>query len=128
MPNRGGAACGTGDALGGGLLLLLLVSASLSAADATAGILPSQEDVPLEHVSPPDGRPTEPIRLFNPRLPFKLGPIDNKDEISLDLHEGNAWNPTVVLEYPGFRQPASTALEHPVPISQAPPGTKIYAA
>lgn len=87
---------------------------------------PGPASPPLELTRPPDGRPNEPTRVFNLRVPFKDAPIQNRNEISVDLHEGNAWNADVALEYPGYHPPAADSPL--VPVSQAPPGVKIYGA
>ncbi len=111
------------------MIALALASAALLLDPAGTGDLRFPGggiDVAPELTRPPDGRPTEPTRLFNLRLPFKDSPLANRDELSIDLHEGNTWNPTVALEYPGFHPQSPGAPL--VPVSRAPPGVKLYAA
>ena len=105
---------------------LLWLGATPPATRASNTAEDTAQPAPLELTRPPDGRPTEPTRVFNLRVPFKDAPIQGRDEFSLDLHEGNAWNADVVLEYPGYHPvPTDRPL---VPVSQAPPGVKIYGA
>jgi|GEM_PF-3044188 len=53
----------------------------------------------IEHAPMIDTRANEPVRILSMRLPFRIAPIAGKHEISLDLHSGNTWNPSGVLEY-----------------------------
>lgn len=61
--------------------------------------------VRIEHAPVVDTRANEPARVFSMRLPFKISPIACHQEISLDYHAGNTWNPSGVLEYPEANEP-----------------------
>ncbi|MBL7715079.1 MAG: hypothetical protein JNL01_06385 [Bdellovibrionales bacterium] len=54
---------------------------------------------PLSHIQALDTAPAEPTRLFNMRLPFRTAQLPGKDQISVDFHSGNAWNPGVAVFY-----------------------------
>lgn len=54
---------------------------------------------PLSHIQAVDTAPGEPLRLFNMRMPFRTAQLPGKDQLSVDFHSGNTWNPGVAVFY-----------------------------
>lgn len=63
----------------------------------------------IVHARAPDARPSEPLRIFGLRLPFKTGPISSGAELTIDYHLGNTWNPTAALQFPDGSPKSSMA-------------------
>jgi hypothetical protein len=82
----------------GGVVLLVGMAHPLAAQQDTLRTL-------TDHAMVTDTRANEPVRIFSMRLPFRIAPIPTKNEISIDQHLGNTWNPTGVLEYPEEDEP-----------------------
>lgn len=75
----------------------------------------ARAEVEIAHARAPDARPSEPLRIFGLRLPFKTAPISSDAELTIDYHLGNAWNPTAALQFPNGS-------------AQSPPANKVYGA
>jgi len=59
----------------------------------------------VEHSATLDTRPNEFIRLTAMRIRFSTAPIASKNQISIDYHISNTWNPTTGLQFPGTGLP-----------------------
>jgi len=61
------------------------------------------QDPELTHARTVDARPTEPLRMFGLRMPFKTAELSEGGSFTLDYHLGNTWNPTTAVLYPDHR-------------------------
>jgi hypothetical protein len=115
---------------GKAILNLLLIPATLVVHSSFAQQLDSIRRG-VEHATVVDTRANEPIRMFGLRLPFRISPIAAKNELSLDAHSGNTWNPAAVLEYRDPSEPYYVkpwdATYHP-PYDQMPHRYQLYSA
>lgn len=67
------------------------------------GLATRAEEPELTHARTVDARPSEPLRMFGLRVPFKTAPLGEGGSFTLDYHLGNTWNPTTALAYPDHR-------------------------
>ncbi len=71
------------------------------------------------HTQPPDPKPSEPIRVFGLRMPFKTSPITGRHVLSLTTEGANTWSQTLAIAPPGDDADATADL---------PDSYKIYGA
>jgi hypothetical protein len=96
-----------------------------------AASIQAQDSSSVIHAPIVDARANEPIRIFSAWLPFRVAPINDRHEVTLNFHTGNTWNPSGVLEYPDASEPYPAkpweATYHP-PYSQTPQRYLLYSA